>query len=108
MRNLSIIIFHRMDRVKDLEYDLEKTREWAIQAEKELYAIKTLTAEKETVVSSELQAKIEDLEKAVDYWYKLQLNTVEELAEAKAKIEEDAEIIAKLIQERDALYESLG
>lgn len=109
-----------MDSVtKDLKYDLEHTRQWAITAEKELYAMKqrALTAEAlvKDLEASGLQAKIEELNKVieqlddnVEYWHTSHTNVAADLADAKDKIEEANQVIEELVRERDALYASLG
>lgn len=100
-------------RIKDLEQDLEATRQWAIAAEKEL---EELRAEAKAALSHKsleeeivaLNKACEELEAGVKHWYEQQMKTAAELTLAKERIERDNQIMAELILERNALYESLG
>ena len=100
-------------RIKDLEKDLEATCKWAIAAEKEIVelraeakaALSYKTLEEEVVA---LNKASDELEAGIKYWYAEHMKTAAELTIAKDKIEKDNEMIVQLIQERNALYESLG
>lgn len=101
-----------MQRIKDLEFDLEKTRQWAVQAEKENYEMKKQLLELQKY--NDYKAKIEELTKAVQElqehnasWQECYTDLVTQLNEAKSKINDDSNYIMQLIQERNALYESL-
>ena len=101
-----------MQRIKDLEFDLEKTRQWAIQAENENYQMKKQLLELQKY--NDHKAKINELTKAVQElqahnttWHQCYTDVVTQLNEAKAKINDDSNYIMQLIQERNALYESL-
>ena len=102
-----------------LKFDLEHTRQWAISAEKDLLTMKARALYAEAQVkalhAAGLQAKIDELtyltkelEVDVTYWQTSHTDVAAELADAKEKIDEANRIIDELIQERNALYESLG
>ena len=108
-----------MDAIKDLRYDLEHTRQWAIAAEKELYEMKqrALTAEAQLKTNevTSLQAKInelnslvEELDGDIEHWQKCHANIMADLEFAKQKILDANQVIQELTQERDGLYETLG
>ena len=108
-----------MDAIKDLRYDLEHTRQWAIAAEKELYEMKqrALMAEAQLKANevATLQAKINELNKLVEeldgdieHWQKSHTNLVADLEFAKQKLVQANQVIEELTQERDGLYETLG
>ena len=108
-----------MDAIKDLRYDLEHTRQWAIAAEKELYEMKqrALTAEAQLKTNevTALQAKIDELNKLVEeldgdieHWQTCHKNIMADLEFAKQKLIGANQVIEELTQERDSLYETLG
>ena len=108
-----------MDAIKDLRYDLEHTRQWAIAAEKELYEMKqrALTAEAQLKTNevTGLQAKIdelntlvEELDGDIEHWQKCHMNIMADLEFAKEKLIQANQVIEELTQERDGLYETLG
>ena len=108
-----------MDAIKDLRYDLEHTRQWAIAAETELYEMKqrALTAEAQLKTNevtalqakiNELNSLVEELDGDIEHWQKCHANIMADLEFAKQKILDANQVIQELTQERDGLYETLG
>lgn len=93
-------------RVKDLEFDLEATRQWAIAAEAD--AQKLRAEAKETLDVKKLKEENRQLEVDLQYWYDRHQETEAELKKSSALIERYAKLVAEVTRERDALYESLG
>ena len=93
-------------RVKDLEFDLEATRQWAIAAEAD--AQKLRAEAKEALEAKNLKEEYIRLEADLQYWYDRHQETEAELKKSSALIERYAKLVAEVTRERDALYESLG
>lgn len=93
-------------RVKDLEFDLEATRQWAIAAEADAHKFRAEA--KEVLDAKNLKQENARLEADLQYWYELQQQTEAELKKSSALIERYAKLVAEVTRERDALYESLG
>lgn len=102
-------------RVKDLEFDLEATRKWAIAAEADAYkfrakadAYKFRAEAKEALEAKNLKEENARLEADLQYWYDRHQETEAELKKSSALIERYVKLVAEVTRERDALYESLG
>ena len=93
-------------RVKDLEFDLEVTRKWAIAAEADAYKFRAEA--KEALEAKNLKEENARLEADLQYWYDRHQETEAELKKSNALIERYAKLVAEVTRERDALYESLG
>lgn len=85
------------DRIKDLEKDLEATRQWAIAAENELTALRAMVVEERAKLEAESQ-----------YWYETHMKTLADLQAANHKAVVNAKVIAELTMERDTLYASFN